>query len=228
MRANNVEVQMLIGDKPVHEITLSDRTFWLVERDRDFVLRVHAPAGQRILVVASVDGLSVMDGKPATDNASGYVVNPGSKVDIPGYRVDDSTVAAFRIDSVTAAYATRMGYGSDSVGVIGVRVYTEMYQYPAPVYATSQSKSGHLRGLARLKEPLRSASVGTSFGAALDHKVTSVDFKRGRLLAEFVAEYNDYEGLLAAGLPRILLEPVPKAFAAPRSTGCTPPSGWPK
>lgn len=46
-------------------------------------------------MIPSVDGLSVMDGKPAGRKSGGYVVGPHQTLDISGWRIDDNTVAEF-------------------------------------------------------------------------------------------------------------------------------------
>jgi hypothetical protein len=74
--------------------------------------------------VASVDGLDVIDGKPAAPERRGYLVDPTA----PGHRFGlpptESEVAAFRFGKVAASYAARTS-GDNNVGVIGIAVFAE-------------------------------------------------------------------------------------------------------
>ncbi|MEZ4402291.1 MAG: hypothetical protein R3B06_19860 [Kofleriaceae bacterium] len=82
----------------------------------------HTPA--RFEVVASVDGLDVIDGRPAGLDRRGYVVEPGSQLVIDGFRQSGDQVAAFRFGAVAASYAARSS-GDTNVGVVGVALFAE-------------------------------------------------------------------------------------------------------
>jgi hypothetical protein len=78
-------------------------------------------------VVASVDGLDVIDGRPASFSKRGYIVDPFSSVVIDGWRTSEETVAAFRFSSIEDSYSERMGDGRN-VGVIGAAFFREAPQ----------------------------------------------------------------------------------------------------
>ncbi|MBK7074160.1 MAG: hypothetical protein IPH44_17840 [Myxococcales bacterium] len=78
----------------------------------------------RFEVVASVDGLDVIDGQPAGFDRRGYVVEPGAELIIDGFRQSASEVAAFRFGKVAASYAARTA-GDANVGVVGVALFAE-------------------------------------------------------------------------------------------------------
>jgi hypothetical protein len=78
-------------------------------------------------VVASVDGLDVVDGRPASFSKRGYIVDPFSSVVIDGWRTSEETVAAFRFSSIEDSYSERMGDGRN-VGVIGAAFFREAPQ----------------------------------------------------------------------------------------------------
>lgn len=75
-------------------------------------------------VVASVDGLDVIDGRPASFSKRGYIVDPFSSTVIDGWRTSEETVAAFRFSSIEDSYSERMGDGRN-VGVIGAAFFRE-------------------------------------------------------------------------------------------------------
>jgi hypothetical protein len=78
----------------------------------------------RFEIVASVDGLDVIDGKPADPNRRGYIVDPHDTLIIDGFRTSDHNVAAFRFGRVADSYASKTS-GDRNVGVIGFAIFSE-------------------------------------------------------------------------------------------------------
>ena len=78
----------------------------------------------RFEVVASVDGLDVIDGKPADPNRRGYIVDPHDTLVIDGFRTSDAQVAAFRFGRVADSYAAQTS-GDRNVGVVGLAIFAE-------------------------------------------------------------------------------------------------------
>jgi hypothetical protein len=78
----------------------------------------------RFEIVASVDGLDVIDGKPADPNRRGYIVDPQDTLIIDGFRTSNSNVAAFRFGRVADSYAAQTS-GDRNVGVIGFAIFSE-------------------------------------------------------------------------------------------------------
>ncbi|MEM6291518.1 MAG: hypothetical protein AAGA54_09645 [Myxococcota bacterium] len=89
-----------------------------------YELEIVNHTGRRYEVVASVDGLDVIDGGRASTNKRGYVLEPFETLVIDGWRTSDDTVAAFRFDHVADSYAARTGEGRN-IGVIGVALFEE-------------------------------------------------------------------------------------------------------
>ncbi|MES2467428.1 MAG: hypothetical protein V4675_09020 [Verrucomicrobiota bacterium] len=75
-------------------------------------------------VVASVDSLDVMDGKPASVRKRGYIIPAKSELAIEGFRVNAQKVKSFVFGSVDASAAAKAGVARN-VGVIGLAVYDE-------------------------------------------------------------------------------------------------------
>lgn len=78
----------------------------------------------RFEIVASVDGLDVIDGKPADPNRRGYLVDPRGVLVIDGFRTSDDAVAAFRFGKVADSYAAHTS-GDRNVGVVGMAIFAE-------------------------------------------------------------------------------------------------------
>jgi hypothetical protein len=87
------------------------------------VVRNHAP--DRVECVVSVDGLDVLDGKPASFRKRGYLIDGHGQVEVEGFRTSTDAVAAFRFGSVRGSYASQKHGDSRNVGVIGVAVFHE-------------------------------------------------------------------------------------------------------
>ncbi len=78
----------------------------------------------RFEVVASVDGLDVIDGHQADPNRRGYIVDPHGVLVIDGFRTSDDAVAAFRFGKVADSYAAQTS-GDRNVGVVGLAIFSE-------------------------------------------------------------------------------------------------------
>ena len=75
-------------------------------------------------VVATVDGLDVLSGKPGSVKNDGYLLRPGERLVIDGFRKNDREVAAFRFSAKGRAYANNTPAGdARNVGVIGTALF---------------------------------------------------------------------------------------------------------
>jgi hypothetical protein len=120
-----LSVRLLDGNyRPLPGTRAGGRTYVVGEAGQRYVLRVRNHTGNRVEVVATVDGLDVLDGRPGSFRKRGYILRPWGTLDIEGFRRSDSAVAAFRFGSVRDAYASRKGQGRN-VGVIGVAFFHE-------------------------------------------------------------------------------------------------------
>lgn len=96
------------------------------EAGRRYALRIENRTGARFEIVASVDGLDVIDGRAARTDKPGYVLPAYGHVEIDGFRRSLSEVAAFRFGSVRDSYAARSAESGDRhVGVIGLALFAE-------------------------------------------------------------------------------------------------------
>lgn len=75
-------------------------------------------------IVASVDGLNVLDGSTASRYDSGYVLSPNDELIIEGFRKSQEAVASFIFSKPENAYAANTDSGSvENTGVIGTVIY---------------------------------------------------------------------------------------------------------
>ena len=104
--------------------TTGGRTLIIGEDGARYRIVVHNATAARFEVVASVDGLDVIDGRPADPNRRGYIVDPYGVLTIDGFRTSDDAVAAFRFGRVADSYAAQTS-GDRNVGVIGLAMFAE-------------------------------------------------------------------------------------------------------
>jgi hypothetical protein len=98
----------------------------------------------RIEVVASVDGLDVVDGRPAAYAKRGYLLDAWGQVEIEGFRTSTSEVASFRFGSVGQSYAAQKHGETRNVGVIGIAAFHERgddpWRWSQPRYPDTQRR----------------------------------------------------------------------------------------
>lgn len=112
--------------QPLPAYHLAERVLLLGEAGQRYAIDVENRTGQRFEVVASVDGLDVVDGRTASLEKHGYVIAPYGHLRIDGYRRNMEEVAAFRFGSVRDSYASQTAeFGDRHVGVIGVALFAE-------------------------------------------------------------------------------------------------------
>jgi hypothetical protein len=112
--------------QPLETVWAAGRIYVVGEEGRRYRLRVHNRTARRVEVVASVDGLDVMDGRGASLEKRGYLVEPHGTLTIDGFRRNLSEVAAFRFGAVPDSYAARTGEDRN-VGVIGFAFFDERW-----------------------------------------------------------------------------------------------------
>ena len=105
-------------------LSAGGRTLIIGEDNQRYRIVVRNGTTARFEVVASVDGLDVIDGKPADPNRRGYIVDPHDTLVIDGFRTSDSDVAAFRFGRVADSYAAATS-GDRNVGVVGLAIFSE-------------------------------------------------------------------------------------------------------
>jgi hypothetical protein len=110
--------------RPLPGFTAAGRTLIMGEDGARYRIVVKNDTPARFEIVASVDGLDVIDGKPADPNRRGYLVDPYGLLTIEGFRTSDQAIAAFRFGAVEESYAAQTS-GDRNVGVIGLAVFAE-------------------------------------------------------------------------------------------------------
>lgn len=111
---------------------LSTEAFVAGRKGERYSIALRNDSTAKLEFVVSVDGLDVLDGKPAAYAKGGYLLLPGQSMRIEGWRTSLQSVAAFRFGGVADSYAEKKYGDSRNVGVIGVAVFEERGSDPQP------------------------------------------------------------------------------------------------
>ena len=120
-----LSIALVDGDgRALPGFTAGGRTLIMGEDGARYQIVVRNATAARFEVVASVDGLDVIDGNPADPDRRGYIVDPHGVLTIDGFRTSDDAVAAFRFGRVAESYAAQTS-GDRNVGVVGMAIFAE-------------------------------------------------------------------------------------------------------
>jgi hypothetical protein len=131
---NMYQFEVLVNNVPVREYEHKSEVYIEGRKGSDYTLRFKNNTANRVLAVMSIDGISVMDNKPASRDSNGYVIGAWQSVDVPGWRLDDSKVASFKFcpqgereDKTYVESLKSAGFEIDveNQGVIGCKVFIE-------------------------------------------------------------------------------------------------------
>ena len=128
----NYELNVLVNGRKV-DVYKDPREFdnYIEGRDKsEYQLELVNNTWTDAEFVVSVDGLSIIDGKPAGKESNGWLVRAKSSTKVDGWLVDPETVAKFVFGSKSNSYSAVSGNGEDNTGVIGLRVYTKKQYFP--------------------------------------------------------------------------------------------------
>jgi len=194
MFKSNYETQILVNGQPVKEFAHKSKFFIEGRKDTEFEIKIKNNGFKRILAVPTVDGLSVLDGKPADYDSSGYIINGYDAYTIKGWRISNKEVAKFIFCDKNKSYAAKSKENGNQ-GVIGVAIFKEReepsffsHSWPSPFfsftnsgtdirlvadYTTSMCCSESSNGIHN-----EEMDLGTGWGDTKHDTVQSVGFKR--------------------------------------------------
>lgn len=127
MQYNNVELNVLIKGRPITEYPHNGQVFVEGREKSSFEISIRNNNPFRVEAVLSVDGLSVIDGKDAGITSSGYLLEAGETLKVPGWKLSDAQVAAFEFAGKQGSYAAQSTGSSRNTGVIGLMTFKEKY-----------------------------------------------------------------------------------------------------
>ncbi len=130
-----------MGNLAAYKEYRGGRRFVAASKGGSYSIVVKNRSKSALEIVASVDGLDVMDGKTAAFSKRGYIVDPGETLEIDGFRTSQSKVAAFEFSGVSNSYANLKHGDTRNVGVIGLAVFTQKGVNPWTTYETERRNS---------------------------------------------------------------------------------------
>ena len=226
--AHPYRVDVLVNGNFVTNYTHKGDRFIEGRAGSNYQIRLNNPTGTRVKAIVSVDGLSVMDGQPASESSSGYIIPAYGSIDIGGWRVSDDKINQFVFGDKRASYSNKSGQGTANTGVIGVMFFKERViqpAYPWPYVFGSAANypndgwsvgsltddGGAFYGSVGINAVASNASsgsmrsvskdLGTGFGESQQSRVRTVDFNSEVFPdAQIVIYYDDRRGLEARGI----------------------------
>jgi hypothetical protein len=205
---------------PLAEIEIYDRTarrtleihehqgrmYVVGEPRHQYEVRVRSRADVRLLAVASVDGVNVVNGKTAATHQSGYVLDPWGGVSIEGWRKSLDEVATFYFTRLSDSYAARTGR-PDHVGVIGVALFPErrmccrefLHERAAEAAGPADAPAASAR---QELERQSDSRLGTGHGHRESSPAQYVEFRRASTTPDetIVIYYDSRRNLIAQGV----------------------------
>jgi len=196
-----VNLDVFVDGRRVPTVRHMGRTYLPVPRlGAEYELRVDNHGPRRITAIVSVDGLSVITGRPASEDDAGYIVAPGNHIVIKGWRRNRETVAAFSFEEREKSYASRTGH-PENIGVIGLVAFEEMSWRPRPIPLTEAPD--------RARASSKVGGTGTGYGQDVDSPVHEVPFVRSPNRRAATILYDTADALRQAGVPVDQPSPVP-------------------
>jgi hypothetical protein len=173
-----------------------------------YSVTLHNRSRDRVLAVLSVDGVNAISGETAAWDQAGYVLGPGERAEIRGWRKSAQRVAAFEFTAVADSYAALTGRPGN-VGVIGVALFREApprvlsqtapheasdrAEAPAPAAEAARRDDGSARAASKL---------GTGHGRSETSVVQFTRFERAQPNPDQVLaiRYDSRANLVAMGI----------------------------
>lgn len=213
-----VGMEIFADGKPMRTIQHQGKTYLPVPHlGTEYQIRVWNNGPYRIAAIVSVDGLSVLNGQPASEDHPGYIVAPRGNIVIKGWRRNMDSVAAFSFEDREKSYASRVGR-PENVGVLGLIAVEELVSRPRPMYMEKRA-AGPQSALKDLKDQGTVGGTGTGYGREIDSRIYYVNFVRSSNKRTITMYYDTIDNLRKAGVP--VDRPMPVPF--PADTEFVPP-----
>jgi len=140
----NYDIEVLVRGRPVRVFEHEGEHFIEGRNGSKFELRITNNTHRQVEVVASVDGLSVINGEESGVKSEGYIIPANQNIVIPGWKLPDNKAAEFVFENTRDSYSSQLNKGTTNVGVIGVMIFEEhqpafttLYTPGIPVYPSN-------------------------------------------------------------------------------------------
>lgn len=215
----NVRVEILVDGSPTP--VYRDGPYRWIEgrRGERFAFRVTNRNAFPVGIVLSADGQSLTADGRASASHPAYVIGPGMSETVSVWREDLAGGRELVFTDVARSLAALKG-DRRNVGVLGVLVWRlEDTAPPRPVPITPRDDTSAPSSSGASRSEDRSAGIGVGTGNRVDDQAYLTDrYRRVRVLGSLSIYYDDYEGLLRAGVdvrPRREIVPPDRRQADP-------------
>ncbi len=174
------------------------RTYVVGRPGNEYAVTLRNHSGERVLAVASVDGVNIVSGETASPAQAGYVLSPGQSAEIKGWRKSLSHTAAFYFTEHDNSYAARTGRPND-VGVIGVALFRERRAPPPVIPYSPPRRPWYERDRQDAPRPYGSAEPQQGAGAAESGQARSADSLASAQAPASAESYRRAEKSLGTG-----------------------------
>lgn len=190
---NLMEVAILVNGKPIPEFYHERHRHIVVPKTGvEYTIQVKNLSDQRVLLVASVDGLSVMNGEVFSGKGgSGYVIAPYSTFNIQGWRRGTDQIATFLFESPENSVADRKGTDSQIGKIRLIAIMEKQEVVPLNIISSVPAPASRTKG-----QP----GTGTASGRELISKVVNVEFRRSSIEQEINLTYDTAESFAKRGI----------------------------
>lgn len=125
MKVLDFELSVLINGKPINEYGKEGKTYVEGRKGQEFSLRFKNNHPNKVLAIPTIDGISIIDGEPATKDSRGYIVDAYSSAEFKGWRTSLLESAMFKFAKKSKSFSNEQGLGTANCGVIGCLVVEE-------------------------------------------------------------------------------------------------------
>lgn len=128
MQKTQYELSVLVNGRPIKEYGHRGLTFIEGRKNQPYTIKFRNNSARRCLAVVSIDGVDVVDGKPATQESRGYIVPAYAAVEIKGWRTSTESVNDFVFTDKPEGYSAQTQGNDSNSGVIAVKVFDEVWR----------------------------------------------------------------------------------------------------
>jgi hypothetical protein len=195
----DANLEFLVDGRPLRIIQHAGRTYVPVQRlGAEYEIRVVNRGSNRLAALVAVDGLSVITGRPDSDDQPGYLVESNSSITIKGWRRNLDTVAAFTFNDREDSYAARRGH-PEKIGIVTLLAIEEAVPHPRPVLEFRKDAPAGPKAERMAQGGV--GGTGTGYGRDVDSRVNEVPFNRSANRRTFTYYYDTVANLRRAGVP---------------------------
>jgi hypothetical protein len=124
--ADHVSLEILVNNRPIKQYKHNKKVYIEGRAGSNYSLRVKNENDTSVYVIVSVDGLSVIDGKQASEKSVGFLIKKKNSVSIPGWLISGTSAAQFTFSEKKSSYSEKINEdNTNNVGVIGCIVIAE-------------------------------------------------------------------------------------------------------